>query len=264
MSVPGSRQPNTALVTGPTSGLGAGYARRLARDGHDVVLVARDRHRLAELAAELRAAHGVRAEVLPADLSVADDRERVADRLAAGVRVLVNNAGFGTSGEFWSADPALLQRQLDVNVTAVMRLTRAALPPMIDAGRGTVINIASVAGLLSGRGSTYSASKAWVVSFTEGLANGLAGTGVGIHAVCPGFVRTEFHQRAGIEMSSIPGLMWLSVDDVVAGSMADIARGAVISIPGVQYKVLTSAGRLIPRAVVRALTARIGRGRDRT
>ena len=253
-----------ALITGPTSGLGAGYARRFARDGYDLVLVARDIARLEDLAAELRAANGVDVEILAADLSVAADRDRVAQRLAAGVRVLVNNAGFGTSGEFWSADPALLQRQLDVNVTAVMHLTRAALPPMLEAGTGSVINIASVAGLLSGRGSTYSASKAWVVFFSEGLANGLAGTGVGVHAVCPGFVRTEFHERAGIEMASIPAPMWLTVDDVVSESLADIAKGKVVSIPGVQYKVLTSAGRLIPRALVRAFTKRMGRGRDRT
>jgi short-subunit dehydrogenase len=238
-----------ALITGPTSGLGAGYARRFARDGYDLVLVARDIARLEDLAA---------------DLSVADDRDRVVQRLATGVRVLVNNAGFGTSGEFWATDPALLQRQLDVNVTAVMHLTRAALPPMLDAGAGSVINIASVAGLLSGRGSTYSASKAWVVFFSEGLANGLDGTGVGVHAVCPGFVRTEFHQRAGIEMASIPGPMWLTVDDVVSESLADIAKGKVVSIPGPQYKVLTSAGRLVPRGLVRAFTKRMGRGRDRT
>jgi short-subunit dehydrogenase len=180
------------------------------------------------------------------------------------VQVLVNNAGFGTSGELWSTEPAVLQRQLDVNVTAVMHLTRAALPPMRAAGRGSVINIASVAGLLSGRGSTYSASKAWVVSFSEGLANGLTGTGVGVHAVCPGFVRTEFHQRAGIDMASIPGPLWLSVDDVVDESLADVAKGTVVSIPGVQYKVLTTAGRLVPRRLVRELTKRIGRGRDRT
>ena len=253
-----------ALITGPTSGLGTGYARRFARDGYDLVLVARDIARLEDLAAELRAANGIGVEILPADLSAADDRDTVVRRLAAGVQVLVNNAGFGTSGEFWAADPALLQRQLDVNVTAVMHLTRAALPPMLDAGTGSVINIASVAGLLSGRGSTYSASKAWVVFFSEGLANGLAGTGVGVHAVCPGFVRTDFHQRAGIEMSAIPGPMWLTVDDVVAESLADIAGGKVISIPGMQYKALTTAGRLMPRGLVRAFTMRMGRGRDRT
>jgi short-subunit dehydrogenase len=244
--------------------LGAGYARRFARDGYDLVLVARDVDRLVDLAAELRAAHRIDVEVLPADLSDAADRDKVCARLAAGVQVLVNNAGFGTSGELWSTEPAVLQRQLDVNVTAVMHLTRAALPSMRAAGKGSVINIASVAGLLSGRGSTYSASKAWVVSFSEGLANGLNGTGVGVHAVCPGFVRTEFHQRAGIDMASIPGPLWLSVDDVVDESLADVAKGTVVSIPGVQYKVLTTAGRLVPRRLVRELTKRIGRGRDRT
>ena len=253
-----------ALITGPTSGLGEGYARRFARDGYNLVLVARDVDRLVAMAAELRAAHGVDVEVLPVDLAQAGDRHRVAERLAAGVQILVNNAGLGTSGEFWTAEPAMLQRQLDVNVTAVMELTRAALPPMLAAHKGTVINIASVAGLLPGRGSTYSASKAWVVFFSEGLANGLAGTGVGMHAVCPGFVRTEFHQRAGIEMSSTPSVMWLSVDDVVNGSLADIAKGKVVSIPGIQYKALTGAGRLIPRGLVRAATTKIGRARGRT
>lgn len=253
-----------ALITGPTAGLGAGYARRYARDGYDMVLVARNAERLEDLAVELRAAHGVEVEILAADLTVAADRARVADRLIAGVQVLVNNAGFGTSGEFWTADPALLQAQLDVNVTAVMQLTRAALPTMLAAGSGTVINIASVAGLLSGRGSTYSASKAWVVSFTEGLANGLTGTGVGIHAVCPGFVHTEFHQRAGIDMTSIPKILWLNVDDVVTESLADVAKGKVISIPGVQYKVLTTVGRVIPRSLVRAINNGRGRSRGRT
>ncbi|WP_046316581.1 SDR family oxidoreductase [Mycobacterium sp. UM_Kg1] len=253
-----------AVVTGPTSGLGAGYARRFAADGHDLVLVARDVERLEALAAELRDAHGAAVEVLPADLAEAAGRARVAERLAAGVQVLVNNAGFGTAGEFWTADPALLQAQLDVNVTAVMQLTRAALPAMIDKGAGRVINIASVAGLLSGRGSTYSASKAWVVSFTEGLAGGLHGTGVGIHVVCPGYVHTEFHQRAGIDMATLPSFLWMEVDDVVAGSLADIARGEVVSVPGLQYKALAGVSRLVPRGLSRTLTNKFGRGRGRT
>ena len=253
-----------ALITGPTSGLGQGYARRFARDGHDLVLVARDVARLEALAADLRTAHGVDVEVLPADLADAEGRDAACARLAKGVQVLVNNAGFGMTGEFWETDPAALQTQLDVNVAAVMHLTRAALPPMLSARKGTVINIASVAGLLPGRGSTYSASKAWVVFFSEGLANGLAGTGVGMHAVCPGFVHTEFHQRAGIDMASIPAPMWLTVDQVVNESLADIAKGTVVVIPGLQYKVLSSAGRVIPRGLIRAFTKRMGRGRGRT
>lgn len=253
-----------ALITGPTSGLGAGFARRYAVDGYDLVLVARDAQRLERLAAELHDEAGANVEVLVADLAEAPDRAKVADRLAAGVRVLVNNAGFATSGEFWTSDFAVLQSQLDVNVTAVMQLTHAALPPMIAAGEGTIINVASVAGLLPGRGSTYSASKAWVVSFSEGLANGLDGTGVSVHALCPGFVHTEFHERAGIDMAGTPSILWLEVDDVVRETMADVARGKVVIVPGLQYKVLTTGGRIVPRNLVRAVTKVVGRGRDRT
>lgn len=253
-----------ALITGPTSGLGAGFARRYARDGYDLVLVARDAARLERLAAELHDEVGVDVEVLPADLASAADRAKVADRLRAGVQVLVNNAGFGTSGEFWTADLTQLQAQLDVNVTAVMELTHAALPSMIEAGRGTVINVASVAGLVPGRGSTYSASKAWVVSFTEGLANGLGGTGVGVHALCPGFVHTEFHARAGIDMAGTPSFLWLQVEDVVRECLADVAAGKVVIVPGLQYKVLTTGGRMVPRNLVRAMTKAVGKGRGRT
>ncbi|MFV8243091.1 SDR family NAD(P)-dependent oxidoreductase [Mycolicibacterium peregrinum] len=253
-----------ALITGPTSGLGAGFARRYARDGYDLVLVARDAARLERLAAELHDEVGVDVEVFPADLASAADRAKVADRLRAGVQVLVNNAGFGTSGEFWTADLTQLQAQLDVNVTAVMELTHAALPSMIEAGRGTVINVASVAGLVPGRGSTYSASKAWVVSFTEGLANGLGGTGVGVHALCPGFVHTEFHARAGIDMAGTPSFLWLQVEDVVRECLADVAAGKVVIVPGLQYKVLTTGGRMVPRNLVRAMTKAVGKGRGRT
>jgi uncharacterized protein len=253
-----------ALITGPTSGLGAGFARRYAAYGHDLVLVARDAERLERFAAELHDEAGANAEVLPADLAVAADREKVADRLARGVRILVNNAGFGTSGEFWRSDLAVLQSQLDVNVTAVMQLTHAALPPMLAAGSGTVINVASVAGLLPGRGSTYSASKAWVIAFSEGLANGLTGTGVGIHALCPGFVRTEFHERAGIDMAGTPSIMWLEAADVVRDCLADVSEGRVVIVPGLQYKLITTAGRIVPRNLVRAMTKTVGRGRGRT
>jgi short-subunit dehydrogenase len=253
-----------ALITGPTSGLGLGFARKYALDGHDLVLVARDVERLERLANELHDEAGADVEVLPADLAVAADRAKVADRLAAGVRILVNNAGFATSGEFWSAELDVLQSQLDVNVTAVMQLTHAALPPMLAAGAGSVINVASVAGLLPGRGSTYSASKAWVISFSEGLANGLGGTGVGVHVLCPGFVRTEFHERAGIDMDGTPSILWLEVDDVVRDCLAGVAKGEVVIVPGLQYKALTTASRIVPRSLVRAATKVVGRGRGRT
>ncbi|CAM4394850.1 putative oxidoreductase [Mycobacterium basiliense] len=252
-----------ALITGPTSGIGGGYARRYARDGYDLVLVARDVDRLKQLAGELEA-DAANVEILPADLADATGREKVVDRLSRGVRVVVNNAGFGTSGEFWTTDPAALQGQLDVNVTAVMHFTRAALPPMLDAGAGTVINVASVAGLVPGRGSTYSASKAWVISFSEGLSVGLQGTGVGVHAVCPGYVRTEFHARAGIDMAKLPSFMWLEVDEVVRESLTDIAAGKVVSIPGLQYKALVAAGRMVPRGLARAAVKRVGGGRGRS
>jgi short-subunit dehydrogenase len=253
-----------ALITGPTSGLGAGFARRYAIDGYDLVLVARDVERLTALAAELHDEAGATVEVLPADLADAADRAKVADRLAEGVRVLVNNAGFGTSGEFWTEEPAVLQKQLDVNVTAVMTLTRAALPPMLDAAEGTIINVASVSGLLPGRGSTYSGSKAWVILFTEGLANGLKGTGVGMHALCPGFIRTEFHERAGIGMDGTPSFLWLEVDDVVRDCLAAAAKGDVVIVPGMQYKALTNVGRLVGRKLVRRINRSVGKGRDRT
>lgn len=253
-----------ALITGPTSGIGTGFARRYAADGYDLVLVSREIDRLERLAAELRDQVGCGVEVLPADLTDAAYRDKVADRLTSGVQVLVNNAGFGTSGEFWRTDPALLQAQVDLHVTTVMQLTRAALPSMLVAGTGTVINVASIAGLVSGGDSTYSASKAWIVSFTEGLAGSLKGTGVGVHAVCPGWVRTEFHQRAGTDPPSIPEFAWLSVEDVIRQGLADIARGKVISVPGITYKTLVTIGLMMPRRLSRRLASRAGAGRGCT
>jgi len=250
-------------VTGATAGIGHAFARALGSRGYDLVLASRDLARLQSVAQEISTQHGVEVTVVSADLSSHVGLAKAVTALE-GVDVLINNAGFGTSGEFWTADLTALQSQLDVNVTAVMHLTHAALPPMLAQGSGTVVNVASVAGLLPGRGSTYSASKAWVISFSEGLANGLGGTGVGVHALCPGFVRTEFHERAGIDMAGTPSFLWLEVDDVVRDTLAGVAKGEVVIVPGLQYKALTTGGRMIPRSLVRSLTKVVGRGRGRT
>src|SRR6266536_766900 len=227
-----------AVIPGATAGIGAQLARTLAAEKYDLVLVARDAARLEAYAAELREHYGVGVEVIPADLSEVEGRTAVEERLAAGpVDLLVNNAGFGLNGDFWTISPDALQRQRDV------------------------IQVSSVAGFFSGRGSTYTASKNWVTSFTEGIAASLP-PGLRMMALCPGFTATEFHERAGLDRPG-PKLAWLGVEQVVDEALADLRRGKVISVPSLQYKAIVAIGGLLPRAVLRRISGGFG-GKGRT
>lgn len=242
---------STALITGATSGIGLAFARTLASRGHDIVLVARNQERLDLVAAELRG-HRVQVEVIAADLADRSQLAVVEDRLRAQpVEILVNNAGFGVLQSFSTGDLDAEQQMLDVLVTAVMRLTHAALPGMIARGSGAVLNISSVAGWITG--GTYSAAKAWVTVFSESLATELAGTGVHVTAVCPGFTHTEFHQRASMEIDGIPEWMWLDTQEVVDRALRDVRKGRPISVAGSQYKALSLAAQYLPRPLVRVL-----------
>lgn len=241
----------TALVTGATAGIGAAFARALARRGHDLVLVARDPARLDSAARQLRT-YGVKVDVLAADLTDEQGCARVEWRCGEGLDMLVNNAGLGTKGAFHEVPREQEEHLLRLNVRAPMRLAHAALPPMIDRGGGAIVNVSSVAGFAPGaRGATYGASKAWMINFSESLHLQYAERGVSVLALCPGFTRTEFHSRAEMDMSGIPDRLWLDADDVVRTALADLDRGRSMSIPGAQYKVIVAATRLVPPSVQR-------------
>lgn len=250
----------TALITGSTAGIGAAFARRLAADGHNLVLVARNTERLGEQATELHDRHGIEAEVLTADLATDEGIEAVAARLADRknpVDLLVNNAGFGNKGRYLDVSMVDELKMLKVHCEAVLRLTSAATEAMRERGRGGVVNVASVAAFVP-RG-TYGASKAWVVQFTQGAAKDLAGSGVRLMALAPGFVRTEFHERAGMGTDNIPNWMWLDADKLVAAALADLARGKSLSIPDPRYKALMGLVKITPQAVLGGITSKTGR-----
>ncbi|MZE69441.1 SDR family oxidoreductase [Streptomyces sp. SID5789] len=250
----------TALITGSTAGIGAAFARRLAADGHNLVLVARDTKRLREQATELHDRHGIEAEVLTADLSTDAGIEAVATRLGERrhpVDLLINNAGFGNKGKFLDVSMADELTMLKVHCEAVLRLSSAAVEAMRERGRGGVVNVASVAAFVP-RG-TYGASKAWVVQFTQGVAKDLSGSGVRLMALAPGFVRTEFHERAGMGTDNIPNWMWLDADKVVAAALDDLSRGKSLSIPDPRYKTLMGAAKLVPRGMLGGISSRTGR-----
>lgn len=241
-----------ALVTGATAGIGRQFAEQLAAKGVDLVLVARDEARLAAVAGELSGRHGVAVEVLPADLSDRAQLERVAERLrdtARPVDLLVNNAGYSLGSRFVDSPVEAEEQLLDVLVRAVLVLSHAAATTMVGRGRGQVINVSSVAGLTAS--GTYAAAKSYVTTFTESLSGQLAGTGVQVMALLPGYVRTEFHERAGIDKGARSGPFWLDASDLVRQALADAECGRVVSIPSAQYKAVVALARHIPRALVR-------------
>jgi uncharacterized protein len=247
----------TALITGATAGIGAAFARRLAADGMDLVLLARDTERLEAAAAEHRTTNRVKVEVLTADLATDDGIAAAERRVADGVDLLVNNAGFAQKGRFLEVPLADELVMLRVHCEAVLRLTYAALPGMIDRGRGGIINVASVAAFIS-RG-TYGASKAWVVGFSQGINQDLSGKDVHVMALCPGLVHTEFHERADMDMSRIPEFMWLDADRLVGGALRDLHRGVEVSVPSSQYKTLVGVTKLLPRNLMSRVSSRTGR-----
>jgi hypothetical protein len=240
----------TALVTGPTAGIGRAFADQLAARGHDLVLVARDRERLEQLAEELRGRYGVEVEVLAADLADREAMGEVEARLSDASRpvaMLVNNAGFGHKLPFTENTVEDEQEMLDVLVTAVLRLTHAAIGPMLERGEGAIVNVSSVAAFLP-RG-TYSAAKRYVVSFSEWLDVTYRDRGVRGMAVCPGFVRTEFHERMGVGRDSAPRWMWLDADRVVREALEDLDRGRSVSVPSRRYKLLSGLARATPSSL---------------
>ncbi|WP_018349554.1 SDR family NAD(P)-dependent oxidoreductase [Longispora albida] len=254
----------TALVTGATAGIGAEFARQLAAGRYDLVLVARDAARLEAFAADLRGQYTVDVEVLPADLASEQGLTVVADRVAQGVDLLVNNAGIGLNTAFTKVDYAEEQRLLRLNVEAVLRLTHAALPVMVERGSGDVINVSSVAGFgVLAPGSTYSASKAWVTNFSQSIALSVRKRGVRVMALCPGFTHTEFHDRAGISKKGQPGWLWLSAVDVVRDGLRDLRRGKLVSIPSVKYKFSVLLLRHLPSTLMYRLAGDTrGKGRQ--
>ncbi len=248
-----------ALITGASVGIGEQFARQLSDRGHDVVLVARDRARLDALAKELP-----RAEVVVADLTDPGQLATVEERVRR-VDILVNNAGFGTFGPFHTLDVDTETREINLNVVALVRLTHAAASAMAARGRGGILNVSSLASFQPGpANATYSATKAFVTSFTEAVHEELKGTGVSVTALCPGFTRTEFQERANAPASDVPGFMWQEAPEVARAGLDGLAKNRAIVIPGSTNKILGNLSAVTPHAITRRVGALGAQARRRT
>ena len=239
-----------ALVTGATVGIGESFTRLLAQNGYNIVLVARDLPRLHERAKGLESNFGIETKVIQADLATDAGCKTIEDFITNNqIDVLINNAGFGLNKAFTISQLVAEQQMLDVLVRTPMRLMHVALPAMKERNKGVIINVSSVAGWIAG--GTYSASKSYLTVLTESLHTELSSTNVKVSALCPGFTRTEFHQRGGMSMKGLPAFMWLNADKLVATAWKDAVAGKAVSVPGWQYQLLTFLMRNIPRSLLR-------------
>jgi short-subunit dehydrogenase len=239
-----------ALVTGATAGIGESFTRLLAQNGYNIVLAARDLPRLQERAKGLESSFGIETKVIQADLATDAGCKSIEDFITNNqIDVLINNAGFGLNKAFTMSQLDAEQQMLDVLVRTPMRLMHVALPAMKERNKGVIINVSSVAGWIAG--GTYSASKSYLTVLTESLHTELSSTNVKVSALCPGFTRTEFHQRGGMSMKGLPAFMWLNSDKLVATAWKDAVAGKAVSVPGWQYQLLTFLMRNIPRSLLR-------------
>lgn len=248
-----------AVVTGASAGIGREFCERLAARGYDLIVVARDGGRLEALRQELEGRLGIVVEVFPADLTIDTDVSLLAERLtrSPGLALLVNNAGFGTRGALADASPALQEAMLRLHIVAPMRLTQAALPVLLRNGRGAIVNVSSVASFLHAASNVnYCATKAYLTTFSEGLAAELRGSGVRVQALCPGFTRSEFHHRMDVDVKEVPRWMWMSASRVVKTSLRNLERGGpAVCVPGLRYKLIVLLLRLVPHWIVGRLSA---------
>jgi short-subunit dehydrogenase len=248
-----------ALVTGASSGIGSEFCRHLAADGTDLVVVARTRDRLDQLAAELTDAHGIAVEVLTADLTISADLAVVEERVAATddrVDLLVNNAGFGINGKFSEIPVDDEESEIKVNVVALLRLAHAAVGQMTDSGGGGILNVSSIAGFQPGpRSANYSATKAFVTSFSQAVHEEARGDGIHVTALCPGLTRTEFQSRGGYDLDGLPNLLWQEADEVARVGLDAVAANRAVVVSGLPNKATAVTMRLLPMGAARRAAA---------
>lgn len=256
--------PRRALITGASSGIGAEFAHQLARDGYDLVVLARREDRLRALAADLHRAYGTQVDVIVADLNNPQDLERAAQQAAEvkDLDLLVNNAGFGVGGRFSDVDTVRNMEMVRVNVEAAVRIARAVLPGMVERGRGGIINVSSVASFLPAKGNhTYGATKAYLNFFTESLHQELEGTGVRVQALCPGYTFSEFHDVMQVDRKTIPDFLWLKAEDVVHDSLEGLREGRLWVVPGKIYWLIANLSSIPGMATLIRLGERLLRFR---